>query len=221
MTLTAEGTELRASEIAYNELLERIVDLRLPPGLVINEKAMGAELGLGRMPVREAIARLASGRFLTVLPRRGAVVSSIGLADVLDMFEAREAIECGVVYIVADRATPEELTRFRELVALADHARTGTDHVTYLRADHAVHAYLVHMVHNNLLQDAADRLLLHNSRFWHLYFSNRPAQPSTMMSHSSLVDALEAHNPEDAARAMREHLQASRALVQEAFGAIG
>jgi DNA-binding GntR family transcriptional regulator len=76
-------------------------------------------------------------------------------------------------------------------------------------------------VHNGLLQDAADRLLLHNSRFWHLYFSNRPAQPSTMMSHSSLVDALEAHNPEDAARAMREHLQASRALVQEAFGAIG
>jgi DNA-binding GntR family transcriptional regulator len=93
VTVTAEGTELRASEIAYNELLERIVDLRLPPGLVINEKAMGAELGLGRMPVREAIARLASGRFLTVLPRRGAVVSAIGLADVLDMFEAREAIE--------------------------------------------------------------------------------------------------------------------------------
>ena len=215
MSLAAEGTELRASEIAYNELLERIVDLRLPPGVVINEKAMGLELGLGRMPVREAIARLASGRFLTVLPRRGAVVSAIGLADVLDMFEAREAIECGVVYIVADRATPHELTRFRELVALADEARTGTDHRAYLRADHAVHDYLVRMVHNGLLQDAADLLLLHNSRFWHQYFSDRPAQPSTMMSHSSLIDALEAHNPDAAARAMREHLQASRALVQE------
>ncbi|CAN5243045.1 GntR family transcriptional regulator [Frigoribacterium sp. UYMn621] len=217
MTFAADGVELRASEIAYNELLERIVDLRLPPGSVINEKAMGMSLGLGRMPVREAIARLATGRFLTVLPRRGAVVSPIGLADVLDMFEAREAIECGVVYIVAERATTEELATLRDLVARADSARTGTDHEIYLRTDHAVHAYLVHMVHNGLLQDAADRLLLHNLRFWHLYWSNRPAQPSTMMSHTHLVEALEAHDAEGAARAMRSHLVASRALVQEAF----
>jgi DNA-binding GntR family transcriptional regulator len=217
MTFAADGVELRASEIAYNELLERIVDLRLPPGSVINEKAMGMSLGLGRMPVREAIARLATGRFLTVLPRRGAVVSPIGLADVLDMFEAREAIECGVVYIVAERATTEELATLRDLVARADSARTGTDHEIYLRTDHAVHAYLVHLVHNGLLQDAADRLLLHNLRFWHLYWSNRPAQPSTMMSHTHLVEALEAHDAEGAARAMRSHLVASRALVQEAF----
>ncbi len=217
MTFAAEDTELRASERAYNELLERIVDLRLQPGSVLNEKAMAAELGLGRMPVREAIARLAIGRFLTVLPRRGAVVSSIGLADVLDMFEAREAIECGVAYIVAERATPDELATLRELIAKADTARIGTDHSTYLRSDHAVHAYLVHMVHNGLLQDAADRLLLHNMRFWNLYWSTRPVQPSAMMTHSRLVDALEAHDAEDAARAMRSHLQASRALVQEAF----
>lgn len=217
MTLADNGMDLRASEIAYNELLGRIVDLRSPPGSVINEKAMGAELGIGRMPVREAIARLATGRFLTVLPRRGAVVSPIGLTDVLDMFEAREAIECGVVYIVAERATPAELATLRDLVARADNARAGTDHETYLRSDHAVHAYLVHMVHNGLLQDAADRLLLHNLRFWHLYWSTRPPQPSTMMSHSHLVEALESHRPEDAARAMRGHLQASRALVQEAF----
>jgi DNA-binding GntR family transcriptional regulator len=217
VTFAAEDTELRASERAYNELLERIVDLRLEPGSVLNEKAMAAELGLGRMPVREAIARLAIGRFLTVLPRRGAVVSPIGLADVLDMFEAREAIECGVAYIVAERATPEELATLRELIAKADTARIGTDHATYLRSDHAVHAYLVHMVHNGLLQDAADRLLLHNMRFWNLYWSTRPVRPSAMMAHSRLVDALEAHNAEDAARAMRAHLEASRALVQEAF----
>jgi DNA-binding GntR family transcriptional regulator len=208
---------MRASEIAYNELLERIVDLRLPPLSVINESAMAAELGLGRMPVREAIARLATGRFLTVLPRRGAVVSPIGLPDVLDMFEAREAIECGVAYIVAERATPTELATLRDLVARADNARSSTDHQTYLRTDHAVHAYLLHMVHNGLLQDAADRLLLHNLRFWNLYWSTRPAQSSTMMSHSHLIEALEAHNPENAARAMRAHLQASRALVRGAF----
>ena len=218
MTLTAHGTQLRASERAYDELLERIVDLRLAPESVVNEKAMSDQLGIGRVPVREAIARLATGRFLTVHARRGAVVAGIGLADVLDMFEAREAIECGVAYIVAERATSTELARLRELSdRAAESARAGTDHTEYLRNDIAVHSYLVSLVRNDLLQDAAEGLLMHNLRFWNHYWSTRPVKPSAMMTHSGLLAAIEAHHPEEASRAMRSHLQASRKLVQEAF----
>ncbi|MDQ1545096.1 MAG: hypothetical protein QOK08_2734, partial [Actinomycetota bacterium] len=126
--MAATAREPRASELAYNDLLERIINLRLPPGSLINEQAMANELGLGRMPVREAIARLATDRFITVVPRRGAVVAPVGLDDVLNMFEAREAIECGVAYIVATRATKEDLDILRELVKAADGAREGNDH---------------------------------------------------------------------------------------------
>jgi DNA-binding GntR family transcriptional regulator len=207
----------RASELAYNDLLERIVTLQLPPGSLVNEQAMATELGLGRMPVREAIARLATDRFITVLPRRGAVIAPVGLDDVLDMFEAREAIECGVAYIVATKATSEDLDTLRELVKAADGAREGSDHEAFLRDDYAIHAFMVHMVHNSLLQDAADRLLLHNLRFWRTYWASRPAQSSTMMSHSSLVAAIEARDPDLAAKAMRDHLAASLLLVRASF----
>ena len=50
----------RASDTAYQELRERILDLRLAPGTVVFEQALADELGLGRMPVREALARLAA-----------------------------------------------------------------------------------------------------------------------------------------------------------------
>lgn len=207
----------RASDLAYDELRERILDLRLPPGSVVNENALAAELGLGRMPVREAIARLATDRFVTVLPRRGTVVTPVGLDDVLDMFEAREAIECGVAYIVAKRATAEDLATLRPLVKDADRARDGTDHEAFLRDDHAIHGFLVHMVRNSLLQDAADRLLLHNLRFWRTYWASRPAQHATMISHTDLLAALEAHDSEQAEKAMREHLAASRQLLHASF----
>ena len=203
----------RASDLAYEELRERICDLRLPPGAVLNENALAAELGLGRMPVREAIARLATDRLITVLPRRGTVVTPVGLDDVLDMFEAREAIECGVAHIVANRATAADLETLRNLVDAADRARDGTDHEAYLRDDHAIHAFLVHMVRNSLLQDAADRLLLHNLRFWRSYWASRPAQHATMITHADLLAALEAHDAEQAEKAMRQHLVASRQLL--------
>jgi DNA-binding GntR family transcriptional regulator len=203
----------RASDTAYEELRARILDLRLAPGTVVYEQALAAELGLGRMPVREAIARLAVDRFVTVQPRRGTIVTAPSLEDVADMFDAREAIECGVAHIAARRASAEDLATLADLIAAADRARRGDDHEAFLRDDHAVHTFLVHLVHNPLLQDAADRLLLHNLRFWRSYWSTRPARMTTMISHADLLSALQAGDPDGAEAAMREHIARSRQLL--------
>jgi DNA-binding GntR family transcriptional regulator len=208
---------VRASDIAFDRVQEMILDLRLAPGAFLNEQSLADDLGLGRMPVREALARLAKDRFVTILPRRGIVVTPLTLDDVLDMFEAREAIECGVAYIAATRATEQDLITLRQLISTVDRARTTSDAEQFLKDDHAVHTFLVHMIRNPLLQDAADRLLLHSLRFWRLYWKNRPARPEAMLSHSSLLTALESHDPVEAERAMREHLQSSRQLVQLLF----
>ncbi len=208
----------RASDTAYEELRERILDLRLQPGTVVHEQALATELGLGRMPVREALARLAVDRFVTVQPRRGTIVTAPSLEDVADMFDAREAIECGVAHIAARCATPDDLATLERLIAAADRAREGTDHEAFLRDDHAVHVFLVHLVHNPLLQDAADRLLLHNLRFWRSYWTSRPAQHSAMISHSELLLALEARDADAAEGAMRRHIAESLVLVQSSFG---
>lgn len=207
----------RASDVAYEELRGRIVDLRLPPGSPLNEAAVAAELGLGRMPVHEAVARLAAERFVTVVPRRGTTVAVLQLPDVLTMFEAREAVECGVAHIAARRATDDDIAVLGGLVTKADQARTGRVPADYLHEDHAVHAHLLHMVHNSLLQDAGDRLLLHNLRFWRSFWATRPAARHTMVSHTELLAALVERDPQRAEAAMREHLAASRRLLQESF----
>jgi GntR family transcriptional regulator, rspAB operon transcriptional repressor len=207
----------RASDVAYEMLQERIVDLRLPPGTFLNEQRLADQLGLGRVPVREALARLAGDRFITVLPRRGNVVTQLALDDILDMFEAREAIECGVAYIAATRASQEDIEELRRLVEAADRARGTGDYEQFLRDDHAVHTFLVHMIRNPLLQDAGDRLLLHSLRFWRTYWSNRPANLESMLSHADLIAALESRDPDLAEKAMREHLTTSRQLVKVLF----
>lgn len=141
------GTE-RASDVAFGLLEGMILDLRLAPGAFINEQSLADELGLGRMPVREALARLAKDRFVTILPRRGIVVTPLALDDVLDMFEAREAIECGVAYIAATRATTKDLATLRQLVTTVNEARLTEDPEQFLTDDHEVHTFLVHMIRN-------------------------------------------------------------------------
>lgn len=207
----------RASDAAYRVLLEMITDLRLAPGTFINEQALASELEFGRMPVREALAQLAKDRFVTILPRRGTVVTAMALEDVLDMFEAREAVECGIAYIAATRATKDDLASLRRLVDTVNRDRDVTDSEQFLKDDHSVHTFLVHMVKNPLLQDAADLLLLHSIRFWRSYWRDRPPRAESMLSHEELLEALDSHDPDRAENAMRRHLQSSRQLVQQLF----
>ncbi len=204
----------RGSDLAYTQLRDRIVDLRLPPGAAINEQAIATELGLGRMPVHEGLARLAYERFVTVVPRRGTTVAAVDLRDVLDLFDAREALECGVVHLVARRASDDDLRRLARLVDRVDRARSYDD---LLCRDHEVHAFLLDLVRNPVLQDVGARLLLHNLRICRAYAAGRPPPGNAAVRHDELLSALRARDADLAARAMRAHVTASRRLLQDAF----
>lgn len=205
------------SDKAYDQLLAMIVDLSFAPGVFLNEQSLAAQLDLGRTPVREALARLSQDRFVTILPRRGIVVAPLTFDDVLDMFEARETIECGIAFIAATHVTESDVEVLKRLVAEADQTRQDNNAEAFLIADHAVHTFLVHMIRNPILQEAADRLLLHNLRFWRLYWNDRPARIETMLSHKSLLSAIESRDSHTAEKAMRDHLQASCQLVKLLF----
>jgi len=150
----------RASDQAYEQLRVMIIDLRLRPGMIVDELSLAAEIGLGRTPVHEAVARL---------------------------------------------------------VMAAEDAREETNVLHFLEDDQRIHRFLAHMVRNLFLRDAADRILLHNLRFWRFYFTTRHAQPGTLVSHQPLLAALERRDAQGAFIAMREHILASRALLNELF----
>ena len=194
-----------------------IIDLRLQPGMMVDELSLAAEIGLGRTPVHEAVARLVIDRLVTVLPRRGLIIAPIGLEQVREIFEAREAIECGNAYFAVQHAADEDLEELSRLVEAAEDAREETNVLRFLEDDQLIHRFLAHMVRNSFLQDAADRILLHNLRFWRFYFTTRRAQPGTLVSHRALLTALKRREAQEALEAMREHILASRALLNEMF----
>ncbi len=208
---------MRASDIAYGLLRAMIIDLRLQPGTMIDELSLASEIGLGRTPVHEAVGRLVIDRLVTVLPRRGLMIAPIGLELIREIFEAREAIECGNAYFAVQHATDADLAELRRLVEAAEDAREETDVLRFLEDDQRIHRFLANMVRNTFLQDAADRILSHNLRFWRYYFTTRRAAPGTLVSHKPLLDALEQRDADTALKAMREHILTSRALLNVLF----
>src|SRR5919198_6233726 len=78
---------------AYAELRRRIILVELTPGAPFSETEIAEALGIGKTPVREALARLRLEGLVQVQPRSSYRVADITLQDANDVCEFRAMLE--------------------------------------------------------------------------------------------------------------------------------
>lgn len=88
---------------------------------------MAKRLGASRTPLREALNRLVSEGFLTFETGRGFFGRSLTAEKTLDMYQAREAIECKLVELACERASNSELAALKIYTLDCEMAYNKTD----------------------------------------------------------------------------------------------
>ena len=89
MANTENMSKKGLKEQTYLTLKERMVDCVYPPGSLINEAQLAADLNLSRTPIREAISKLEMEGFVQILPKKGIYVTNITFNDVIQVFQTR------------------------------------------------------------------------------------------------------------------------------------
>src|SRR5574341_2129525 len=74
-------------------LRERILSNELGPGTRLNQADLAVELGVSRIPVRDALHQLAAEGLVLLRGRAGATVGELSIADLQELYELREAVE--------------------------------------------------------------------------------------------------------------------------------
>lgn len=108
---------------------DRVIVGTLAPGSRIGEQELADEFKVSRGPVREAIRLLEREGLVTVLPRRGALVTQLSSAELRELYEVRSSLIELVLRKVATARPPELLDILRagvdRLEALADQPGAG------------------------------------------------------------------------------------------------
>lgn len=203
-----------SAERAHQRLQEMIVTGVLRPGDVLNEQALADQLGLGRTPVREAIQRLAWQRLLFVFPRRGITVAKLALEDVQEIFEARETIEARLAELAAMRRSERDAADLAELGHRVHDMADSTNLHGYLKEDQALHRAIARVARNQLLESAADQLLILSDWVWHRYFARHDSAAHDYFQHDTIVRAILDGDAPEAFQAMADHVRRSRDLVR-------
>src|SRR5688500_285227 len=131
----SENTAETLTDRAYTGIEELIVTLQLEPGSAVSEQMLAERLRIGRTPIREALQRLARERLVTILPRRGVVVSAIDVAAQLRLLEVRRELERLVARGAARRAPEAERERFGGLARRVEEGGRAGGDKAFMRAD--------------------------------------------------------------------------------------
>ncbi len=190
---------LTLTEQAYRALEEQIVTLQLRPGEFISEHALADGLGFGRTPVREALQRLAREGLVTVLPRKGILVSETDPRRQLLVLEVRRELERLLSRLGAERASELQRQRFREIADDMDQAGGANDDIAFLRLDRELNLLISDAAHNEYASRAIRLLHGHSRRYWYLHYKQHADLPLCARLHAIQARAIADGDPARAA----------------------
>ena len=102
---------------AYQYLKTKILNCEYRPNEFLNEQKLCAEMGnISRTPMRDALGRLEQEGLITILPKKGLMVSGITEEDVHSMFEMRLLVEPYALRTYGSGIPREQLETFAELM---------------------------------------------------------------------------------------------------------
>src|SRR5579862_4117914 len=190
---------------AYFALRDLIVSLELPPGSVLNERALIERLGIGRTPVREALRRLAQERLVEVFPRRGMFVTAVEIRDLASPCGVRAVLESHAARLAAGRATDADRELLRTLVVELDGA-PALDQRALMALDERIHRAVYRSAHNAFLAGTLEEYYMLALRIWHLALEQARELEAAVEAHRKLLEAILAGDGERAAATMRAHV---------------
>jgi len=196
---------------------------KLQPGdRLPSERELAEGLGVGRGVVREAVKLLAERGLVIILPGRGTFVSESdpklqseqlgrlfrrGGHSYSDLHEVRQILEVEIAGLAAQKATPADLEKMRQVIEKMDATVSPFTQVEFIKADTAFHAALAEATHNSVFPLLMDVLmgLLEEPRFM---MSQMPGVPVRSQAHHRLIFESVQRGDADAARqAMWQHTQ--------------
>ncbi|MCK4241283.1 MAG: GntR family transcriptional regulator [Candidatus Atribacteria bacterium] len=186
----------------YKELKKRIVYLDYKPKQVLNIKELAKEFGVSPMPVREVLILLETEKLIHIIPNNGIYVTDISFQELKEVFEVRLFLIGLAGRLAAQRITPEELNKLKELL---EKIKLEKDRKILIRLDAKFHDLLNHYTKNETLAGTLNRLRNQIGRLWFFAQDNDLYSSQIPKDFEELIKALEKNDQNKCEEILKNH----------------
>ena len=210
------------SDELFEQILNRIIQLRLEPGQLISENQMSAEYGVSRSVIRTAFTRLRQLGLIEIYPQRGTYVSLMDLSHIADLLTLRTAVEKEVLYEIftelGEAKRSQMLEHLKENLKEQEKYRDEADYFgRFPELDAEFHKIMIDSVNRSAMMRMLDSLMLHLSRWrnFDVAFDNRV--PQLIAEHKKIFEAIAEGDIQKTQDRMGKHLETITAIADRAM----
>lgn len=195
------------TELVYERILSVILSGKIPPGGRLNVDELARELGVSKIPVREALQGLEMRGLIVSSPHSGARVAPVSFRQFKGIFLIRVEMEGLAARLAAQTITEERLQELRQVHdEMAAQYQAG--HIE-LMSDYnrRFHTIIARAALYSTLVEMTETLLLNVARFRAVIQPDGPVWADILHEHTKILDALEARDAARAEQLSREHVE--------------
>lgn len=204
------------SEIAYEKIKEAIIVSELAPGQEVSESQLAERFGMGKAPLRRALASLTQEGLVQPQSRRGYVIAPLTMKDIHDIWDLRLLLETEAARQAAGHVDEKYLKSLDRVCKKGYKHGDRASQRAYLSANREFHLAICLSSGNTRLAKIVEQLIDHMSRMLFLGIVVAQSADQWEHGHTALVNALVEGDGDRAAAIMKEHLESGRESVLNA-----
>jgi DNA-binding GntR family transcriptional regulator len=211
-------TQSTFRDLAYAALKRAITAMDIydhPEEIRLDERALSADLGVSRTPIREAMTLLEQEGFVRTLPRRGIYVVRKTKREIVEIITVMAALESMAARLVALAAADDDIAELRRLMDAFHDMTDGERLEEYSDANIAFHQAIIRMSGCKLLAEMTENLFIHMRAIRKVTIAQDNRAARSIVDHMAIIEALERRDAEAAARLAREHTLGLAAHVEQ------
>jgi DNA-binding GntR family transcriptional regulator len=192
-------------EIAYDAIRDGILAGRHAPGQRLIADELAKELGVSRMPVREALHRLEVAGLVTITPHRGAVVSALSEAECIEIYHVRAVLDGLATRLATPHLSAADHARLAALLAEMEAGVEAKDPQRVLNVNREFHAVIWSAARAPRLRDLLENLYDASQRFRNISVLIPGRLDQITHEHRLIAEALAGGDAAAAERYANEH----------------
>jgi DNA-binding GntR family transcriptional regulator len=183
-------------------------------GEPLRQDALADELGVSRIPIREALRQLETEGLVTFNPHRGAIVSSLSLEEIEEVFDLRASIESDLLRRAIPHLTTHQLDQADEVLDRYSVALRTGDVAKWGVLNWQFHASLYAPAARPVTMNIVQRLHQQSDRYLRMQLALTHGETRATEEHRAIAAAARAHDTKRACQLVRDHIAgAGRSLL--------
>jgi DNA-binding GntR family transcriptional regulator len=213
--MTAIGKSLKhktMASAAAEEIRNRILAGDYPPGFQLRQDGLAGDLGMSRIPIREALVQLESEGLLKILPHRGAIVVQLTADEIEELFNMRLLLEPFLFKRSAPLLTKEDFKALHQIQMRYAKSIDKRDIDIWNELNTEFHLTLYRHAHSPRILLTVQNLLVECDRHTRIQLSTiRGDRERAVAEHAELLRFCEEGAFEEGAHLMHAHIDHIRA----------